>query len=216
MNNRTYTITHCHTMLSNGITNIDSVTSYEDYIDFIKKNKETYGINSICFTEHGSVFEWYKKKCAVESLGLKYIHSIEIYVTETLEEKKRDNYHVCLYAKNYDGFLELNKLSSKAFNREDGHYYYVPRITFNDLINTSDNIIITTACMGGILIVDLHVVDLIDDIVAVSQHVPAFRAGEPIAQGFRMVKIFIGHPVSAVHFPTVVQRIADVQVSFRG
>ena len=151
MNNKTYTITHCHTMLSNGITNIDSVTSYEDYIDFIKKNKETYGINSICFTEHGSVFEWYKKKCAVESLGLKYIHSIEIYVTETLEEKKRDNYHVCLYAKNYDGFLELNKLSSKAFNREDGHYYYVPRITFNDLINTSDNIIITTACMGGIL-----------------------------------------------------------------
>ena len=97
------------------------------------------------------MFEWYKKKCAIESLGLKYIHSIEIYVTETLEEKKRDNYHVCLYAKNYDGFLELNKLSSKAFNREDGHYYYVPRITFNDLINTSDNIIITTACMGGIL-----------------------------------------------------------------
>ena len=146
-----YTITHCHTMLSNGVTNIDSVTSYEDYINFIKENKDKYGINSICFTEHGSVFEWYKKKCAIESLGLKYIHSIEIYVTETLEEKKRDNYHVCLYAKNYDGFLELNKLSSKAFNREDGHYYYVPRITFNDLINTSDNIIITTACMGGIL-----------------------------------------------------------------
>ena len=149
--NKTYTIAHCHTMLSNGVTNIDSVTSYEDYINFIKENKDEYGINSICFTEHGSVFEWYKKKCAIESLGLKYIHSIEIYVTETLEEKKRDNYHVCLYAKNYDGFLELNKLSSKAFNREDGHYYYVPRITFNDLINTSDNIIITTACMGGIL-----------------------------------------------------------------
>ena len=146
-----YTITHCHTMLSNGVTNIDSVTSYEDYINFIKENKDKYGINSICFTEHGSVFEWYKKKCAVESLGLKYIHSIEIYVTETLEEKKRDNYHVCLYAKNYDGFLELNKLSSKAFNREDGHYYYVPRITFDELINTSNNIIITTACLGGIL-----------------------------------------------------------------
>ena len=146
-----YTITHCHTMLSNGVTNIDSVRSYEDYIDLIKENKDKYGINSICFTEHGSVFEWYKKKCAVESLGLKYIHSIEIYVTETLEEKKRDNYHVCLYAKNYDGFLELNKLSSKAFNREDGHYYYVPRITFDELINTSNNIIITTACLGGIL-----------------------------------------------------------------
>ena len=48
-----YTITHCHTMLSNGVTNIDSVTSYEDYINFIKENKDKYGINSICFTEHG-------------------------------------------------------------------------------------------------------------------------------------------------------------------
>ena len=28
-----YTVLHCHTMLSNGVTNIDSVNSYEDYIN---------------------------------------------------------------------------------------------------------------------------------------------------------------------------------------
>ena len=27
-----YTVLHCHTELSNGTTNIDSVTKYEDYI----------------------------------------------------------------------------------------------------------------------------------------------------------------------------------------
>lgn len=84
-------------------------------------------------------------------MGIKYIHAEEFYVTETLEEKIRDNYHCLLIAKNYDGFLELNKLSSKSFNREDNSYYYVPRITYEDLKNTSDNIIITTACLGGIL-----------------------------------------------------------------
>src|SRR5690606_35933084 len=58
----------------------------------------------------------------------------------------------CLYAKNFEGFKEINKLSSKSFNRkEENRYYYNPRITFEELINTSDNVIITTACLGGIL-----------------------------------------------------------------
>ena len=56
-----------------------------------------------------------------------------------------------MIARNYDGVLELNRLSSKSFNREDGHYYYVPRITIEELCNTSDNVICTTACLGGIL-----------------------------------------------------------------
>ncbi len=62
----------------------------------------------------------------------------------------RDNYHCVLIAKNYEGVKEINALSSKAFAR-DGHFYYQPRISFEELINTSDNILITTACIGGIL-----------------------------------------------------------------
>ena len=41
-------------------------------------------------------------------------------------------------------------MSSIAFKR-DGHFYYNPRISFKELVNTSDNILITTACLGGIL-----------------------------------------------------------------
>lgn len=145
-----YTVTHCHTMFSNGVTNIDSVTKYSDYIKEIKNNPNL-AIQGICFTEHGSNFEWYKKKCECESNGLKYVHSIEAYITESLNDKIRDNYHVCLYATDYESFKELNILTSKAFNREDGHYYYAPRITYDELINTSDKILISTACLGGIL-----------------------------------------------------------------
>lgn len=143
-----YTVLHLHSDLSNGVTNIDSITKYNQYVD---KAKEL-GMTAMAFSEHGSVFEWVKKKETIEKAGMKYIHAEEFYITESLDEKIRDNYHCLLIAKNYDGVKELNTLSSKSFNREDGHYYYVPRITYDELINTSDNIIISTACLGGILV----------------------------------------------------------------
>ena len=152
--NKNYVVYHLHSDLSNGITNIDSVTKYNQYINYAHE----LNMESIGFSEHGSVFQWLKKKLHCEELGMKYIHGSEFYVTETLEKKVRDNYHCVLIAKNYDGFLELNRLSSKSFNRAkvkcvegEDHVYYSPRITFDELISTSDNIIITTACLGGIL-----------------------------------------------------------------
>lgn len=133
-------------MLSNAITNIDSVTRFQEYVDFAKEN----GMKAMAFSEHGCTMEWWHKKCAVEAAGMKYIHAVEAYLTETLEEKVRDNYHCVLIAKNYDGFLELNKLVSNSFNRSDNHFYYTPRISFDELFNTSDNILFTTACIGGV------------------------------------------------------------------
>lgn len=142
-----YTVIHLHSMFSNGVTNVDSITDYKQYIARAKE----LGMKAMCFTEHGSVFSWLHKKEEIEKAGMKYIHGIEAYVTETLYEKVRDNYHCVLIAKNYDGVLELNTLVSNSFNRQDGHFYYVPRITLEELENTSDNIIVSTACLGGIL-----------------------------------------------------------------
>ena len=142
-----YTIYHLHSDLSNGVTNIDSVTKFNDYIAEAQKN----GMNALAFSEHGNIFEWWHKKCAIENAKMKYIHSAEVYLTETLDEKIRDNYHCILIAKNYDGFKELNKLLTYSFRRDDNHFYYVPRISFEELFNTSDNIILTTACLGGVL-----------------------------------------------------------------
>lgn len=108
-------------------------------------------MTALGFSEHGSVFEWYHKKTAIEAKKMKYIHAAEFYLTETLEEKVRDNYHCVVIARNYEGFLELNRLASAAFNRKDNHFYYTPRISFDELFATSDNILITTACVGGVL-----------------------------------------------------------------
>lgn len=145
MNN--YTILHCHSDMSNGVTNIDSVTKFQSYID----RAQECGMKAFALSEHGSVFAWDLKKEAIEKAGMKYIHAEEFYVTETLTEKVRDNWHCLLIARNFDGVHELNGLATKSFNRKDNHFYYVPRITFDELLGTSDNIIITSACLGGIL-----------------------------------------------------------------
>lgn len=135
-------------MLSNGVTNIDSVTKFEDYVKLAK----SYGMTTLGGSEHGSVFMHGKRKDLVEDAGMKYAHAVETYVTMTLEEKIRDSYHCILIAKNYEGFKEINRMISKAFTRKnDNHFYYVPRISMDELEHTSDNIIVTSACLGGML-----------------------------------------------------------------
>lgn len=146
-----YTILHLHSMDSNPYSGleVDSITPFQSYID---KAKEC-GMKAIAFTEHGAVLHNVAKKQSCEKVGIKYINAEEFYVTEKIDKENmvRDNYHCCLYAKNHDGVLELNKLSSDSFNREDGHFYYNPRITLEELENTSDNILVLTACVGGML-----------------------------------------------------------------
>lgn len=145
--NNNYVVYHLHSDLSNGVTNIDSVTKYNQYVDRAKE----CGMTALGFSEHGSVFSWLKKKEAIEKVGMKYIHAQEFYLTETLDEKVRDNWHCILIAKNKDGFREINKLSSVAFNRKDNHFYYAPRISLEELYNISDNVMVSTACLASVL-----------------------------------------------------------------
>lgn len=144
---KNYTVYHLHSDLSNGVTNIDSVTKFGEYIE----KAASLGMKTLGFSEHGSVFAWLDKKDAIEKAGMKYIHACEVYVTASLEEKIRDNMHCVLIARDYGGLLELNRMISASFDRNDGHFYYVPRITMDELFGTSDHIIVTTACVGGIL-----------------------------------------------------------------
>lgn len=145
-----YVVYHNHSDISNLTAGqkADSVTKFVDYLDLAEK----YGMTAYAFSEHGSVMNWVQKKKEIEKRGMKYIHANEIYLTQHIDKERgliRDNYHYILIAKNYDGVLELNKLTSNSFNRDDGHFYYNPRITFDELKNTSDNIIMTSACLAS-------------------------------------------------------------------
>ena len=141
-----WTPLHLHTDYTNGSGGyFEVVTKASDYIGYAVEHR----IPSICFTEHGGVTNWISTKREANENGLKYIHAIECYVTMDIHGK--DRYHTILIAKNYDGVKGINRLSSASFNREDGHFYYKPRITFDELSDllTEGNVYMTTACMAS-------------------------------------------------------------------
>lgn len=80
-------------------------------------------------------------------MGVRFIHGVEIYLTESLTEKVRDNYHTVLLAKNLSGVKELNRLISKSCDKE--HFYYTNRISFDEFLQISENIISTSACLAS-------------------------------------------------------------------
>lgn len=122
---------------------LDSCTNYKLYVD----KAVELGQKAICFTEHGNTYNNIEKKMYANSNGLKYLHGVEIYLTSTLNEKIRDNYHTILIAKNKDGIKELNTLVDLS-TRED-HVYYKPRLSFDEFFNISDNIIKISACLAS-------------------------------------------------------------------
>ena len=80
-------------------------------------------------------------------VGLKYLHGVECYLTASLDEKVRDNYHTILIAKNKDGIREVNSLVD--LSTQEDHFYYKPRITFEEFFNISDNVIKISACLAS-------------------------------------------------------------------
>ena len=93
---------------------MEVVSGVDDYI----KLSQEHGYKTMCITEHGNVLNWVSKMETAQKAGMKYIHGVEAYITDNIEEKIRDNYHLILLAKNYDGAQEINRLVSTSFEGE--------------------------------------------------------------------------------------------------
>ena len=147
---KNFVVYHLHDDTSNVNGYADSCSNFKEYIKLAKKNN----MKAIAFSNHGGIYDWIKKKQECDKSGIKYIHGIELYLCHRLEDDDRGG-HIGLYAKNWDGVLELNKLisisTSKGINKDntDRHMYYNPRISLDELMRTSDNIIVTTACLAS-------------------------------------------------------------------
>lgn len=148
--NKNYTVYHLHDDTSNCNGYADSCSNFNEYIKLAKQ----CNMKSIAFSNHGGIYDWIKKKQYCDKSKIKYIHGVELYLCVNLQDNFR-GWHIGLYSKNLDGVRELNTLMSQATSKgvkedkSDRHMYYVPRISFDELMNTSDNIIITTACLAS-------------------------------------------------------------------
>ena len=113
----------------------DSATKFKSYVD----RAAELGQMAIASTEHGKPMQWVEKKTYCDSKGIKFIYGVECYLTATLDEKVRDNYHTVLLARNMDGIREINRAISTA--TQPDHFYYAPRLTFEEFIKLSRNVI---------------------------------------------------------------------------
>ncbi len=145
-----YVVYHLHTDYSNTNGFADSCTNFKDYIHLAKEQ----GMIALAFSEHGNCFDWIKKKQECDKAGIKYIHGVELYLCVNLTDDDRGG-HIGMYAKNWEGVLELNQLLSIATDKgskedkSDRHMYFNPRISLAEIMATSDNIIITSACLAS-------------------------------------------------------------------
>ena len=134
---------HRHDHYSN-LRTPDVIVKPIDYIDRIKE----LGHTSYFTTNHGcsgSVFEAYEL-CQKNSLSC--IYGMEMYYADDRHDKtERKNYHIIVIGLTKNAFYEINRISSEA--NQTGFYYH-PRIDLELLLTLpKDEVVITTACIGG-------------------------------------------------------------------
>ena len=118
--------------------------------DLASKAKE-YEMPAVAITDHGGMFGVKEFHVACTKADIKPIIGVEAYVAQRGHLRKDDKtdasgHHLILLAKNYKGYQNILKLTSIAHT--DG-MYYKPRIDKELLEKYHEDVIVSSACLGG-------------------------------------------------------------------
>ena len=123
---------------------LDGMLKIEQLVQFAKKHNQP----AIALTDHGSLGGIYRFYKLAKKEGIKPIFGVEAYVVDDVTIKERKMRHLLLLAKNQRGLEGIIKLSNRA-NREG--FYYKPRIQIDWLLEYRKDLIVSNACLYGIL-----------------------------------------------------------------
>lgn len=118
-------------------------------IKLLAKKVKELGMDSVAMTDHGNMYGAMEFYTAMLENGIKPIIGMEAYIhnQEDVGDKSvKQRFHLCLYAKDLEGYQNLLALSSQAFI--DGFYYY-PRINKKLLRAHSKGLVCSSACLAG-------------------------------------------------------------------
>jgi len=140
-----FTHLHVHTQYSV----LDGAAGIKALIEKAKNDNQ----NAIAITDHGNMFGVKEFFNTATKAGIKPIIGCEVYVAKrdhTQKDKELDKKrnHLIILAKNLKGYHNLIKLVSKAWI--DG-YYYKPRIDKKLLFKYKEGLIVSSACLAGIV-----------------------------------------------------------------
>lgn len=104
------------------------------------------GYTALGLTNHGNTSGLIQHYDACKVVGIKPVLGVEAYFLPVYKENKR-GFHLCLYAKNLEGYKNINAIQSEGEKQK----YYNPIITFEILEKYSEGVICSTACVAGFL-----------------------------------------------------------------
>ena len=104
------------------------------------------GFTALGLTNHGNTSGLVQHYDACKSVGIKPIMGVEAYFLPVYKENKR-GFHLCLFAKNLEGYKNINIIQSKGELQK----YYNPIITFDILKEHHEGVICSSACVAGFL-----------------------------------------------------------------
>jgi len=135
----TFTNLHQHTTHSvlDGCADIEALIT----------RAKTLDMSSLAITDHGTLSGTLEFYLECKKQGVNPIVGTEMYLDDS-PERKGEYRHIVLLAKNIHGYRNLLKIVSEA--HVDG-FYYRPRTTTKMVFENGDGLIVSTACMGGIL-----------------------------------------------------------------
>jgi DNA polymerase-3 subunit alpha len=158
---------------------MDGVATPEEYV----RRAVEVGMPGIAITDHGTLSGHRPMYRAAKSAGIKPILGIEGYITGDRFDRRDKSErttpldlvynHIVILAKNNEGLENLGKLNEIAWNEG---FYRKPRIDFEILDKYGDGLIVSSACMSGLINKAIEA----DDYAVAKQHLQWFgdRFGE--------------------------------------
>ena len=112
------------------------------------KDLANSGAKGFAITDHGNMYGAVEFYSNAKAVGLKAIIGCEMYISKGTRfdrgHSQKENCHLTILAKNFEGYQNLMQLSSKAFLEG---YYYDPRIDKELLAKHSKGLIVLSGCL---------------------------------------------------------------------
>ena len=116
--------------------------------ELVKRAKEL-GQQFIAITDHGTCGGHYEFEKVCNDEGIKPILGTEFYMSRSNQASKEDSgYHLIVFAKDRTGLENLYELQARAFKE---NFYRKPHINFDMLSELREGLIVTSACIGGVI-----------------------------------------------------------------
>ena len=126
-------------------TEFSSFDGFGNASDLAKIAREN-GLTALGISDHGNVNGLINHYFACKKEGIKPILGCEVYYQPKFDENAK-SYHLCLFAKNLQGYKNLCKIITVA-NRE--YFYRTAKVTDELLKTYHDGLICSTACIASI------------------------------------------------------------------